>query len=70
TLDLAILWRLHRVQPGRLNTMKSASGGHFCFAKTGHYRFAATTFLRIIYLMLNNQFTSACQDKPPNLSES
>ncbi|MEM5432071.1 hypothetical protein, partial [Cupriavidus oxalaticus] len=54
TLDLAILWRLHRVQPGRLNTMKSASGGHFCFAKTGHYRFAATSLIRIMYIMLNH----------------
>ncbi|MEM5433554.1 hypothetical protein, partial [Cupriavidus oxalaticus] len=53
TLDLAILWRLHRVQPGRLNTMKSASGGHFCFAKTGHYRFAATNVLRIRIVMSN-----------------
>ncbi|SOZ75399.1 hypothetical protein CBM2613_U40015 [Cupriavidus taiwanensis] len=25
TLDLAILWRLHRVQPGRLTTMKGAT---------------------------------------------
>ncbi|MEM5433641.1 hypothetical protein, partial [Cupriavidus oxalaticus] len=26
--------------------MKSASGGHFCFAKTGHYRFAATNVVQ------------------------